>query len=124
MNNTKIAKELIKIADDLFHVEEYKETEHDKVTNILQECSKKFLGDNVKTYIDLSNNLLTSLNHQDLKIDNIDKIIIHLALDDNSDYDADKLIKALSNANKHAKLIQSKIKSELNKDVEIKLNYN
>jgi hypothetical protein len=40
----------------------------------------------VSVQIKLSNDLLTELDYNDLKIDNFDKIIINLSLTPNTDY--------------------------------------
>lgn len=125
MNNIKIAKELIKIAEDLFsHIDEYVETEHDKVMKVCQQAYKEYQKINVVTQIDLQPTLFTKLDWNDLKIDNINRIYINLKLTENIEYEITQLITVLKNANNHAKKIQSKIKSEFNKNVEIKFILN
>ena len=125
MNNIKIAKELIKIAEDLFsHIDEYVETEHDKVMKVCQQAYKEYPKINVITQIDLQPTLFTKLDWNDLKIDNISRIFINLKLTENIEYEITQLITVLKNANNHAKKIQSKIKSEFNRNVEIKFILN
>lgn len=125
MNNIKIAKELIKIAEDLFsYVDEYVETEHDKVMKVCQQAYKEYQKINVVTQIDLQPTLFTELDWNNLKIDNINRIYINLKLTKNVEYNITQLITVLKNANNHAKKIQSKIKSEFNKNVEIKFVLN
>lgn len=121
--NIKIAKELVKIAEDLFNLESSQETEHDKIKKIMEQCVI-YNNDTVQVYLSLSDDLITKLNESDLSKDNIDGIIIKLILCKDGEYEADSLIKSLNKINKHAKYIQNKIKSQFNKNVEIKLNYN
>jgi hypothetical protein len=45
MDNIKVAKDLLKIANELFEVEEYQETEHDKIKKLLTQYGKKFKND-------------------------------------------------------------------------------
>ena len=123
MNKIVIANELLKIANELFEIEEQPKTEHQKIVEFLKSNGKKYNGI-VSVQIKLSNDLLTELDYNDLKIDNLDKIVINLSLTPNTDYQIDNLTKQLNKAKKHAKLIQDKIKTLFNKDVKIVLNYN
>lgn len=123
MNKIVIANELLKIANELFEIEEQPKTEHQKIVEFLKSNGKEYKGF-VSVQIKLSDDLLTKLDYNDLKIDNLDKIVINLSLTPNTDYQIDNLTKQLNKAKKHAKLIQDKIKTLFNKDVKIVLNYN
>ena len=74
--NIKIAKELVKIAEDLFNLESSQETEHDKIKKIMEQCVI-YNNDTVQVYLSLSDDLITKLNESDLSKDNIDGIIIN-----------------------------------------------
>lgn len=124
MNNIKIAKELLKIANDLFEFENYHETEHDKIQKILTQYGKSYKNGVVNLEIKLSDDLMDKLDYNNLKASNLDKIIIKLNLSPYLDYKADSLIKILINVNKNAKEIQKLIKQQFNKNIEIQLNYN
>lgn len=124
MDNIKIAKNLLKIANDLFEVEEYQETEHDKIQKLLTQYGKKYQNDIVTLEIKFAEDLIDKLDYNNLKAANLDKVVINLNLAPNVDYNIDTLIKNLNDANKHAKEIKKAIKQWFNKEIEIKLNYN
>lgn len=124
MNNVKMAKKLLKLADELFDVQEYQETEHDKIDKILKQYGKSYKGDFVILEVKFADTLFEKLNYQNLKADNFDKIIIHLNLRQDIDYSINDIINSLKDANKQALIIQEIIKKQFNKTIEIKLNYN
>lgn len=124
MDKVKIAKELLKMADDLFEVDEYQETEHNKIQKLLTQYGKKYQSDTVTLEIKFAEDLIDKLDYDNLKAANLDKIVINLNLAHDVDYSVDKLIENLNDANKQAKEIKKAIKQWFNKEIDIKLNYN
>jgi hypothetical protein len=58
----------------------------------------------------LSGDLIDKLDYNNLKAVNLDKIVINLNLSSGVDYNVDRLIEDLNDANKQAKKIQKMIK--------------
>jgi hypothetical protein len=122
MNKTKVAKELLKIANDLFEDESNQTiSEHDIVAELIKKCSASFGRKTIIVYLGLKKDLITDLDYYNLKFENIEKIVIQMNLNKGATYNIKTLRDAIKNADLHSKKIKREIKKVTNVDVDIEL---
>lgn len=112
MNNIDIADNLFQLDEEISRI-----SEHDKISELLNEANKSFFNNNIKIYINLINDLATPLDLTNLKYDNVGNIIIIVKIIYDKEYEQSfitKLMSELNKAKKHANQIIKKMKDELN----------